>query len=184
MVTPAGAAGVPDGMRELLGPALTGAYAMRSDKVPGGEPHHYTQGRDADVDAAIAQCGLRLPDKPLWWDVVDLLFEAGAVDAAARAQRYAVPTLIDLLASSAREPAVQGLVGDARYGSGGETVTQAFIRILTALSGRLAGDVLSPRPSTSAARASPRSISPRWRRRARPRRTASRPPSTCSRGMR
>ena len=29
----------------------------------------------------------------------------------------------------------QGLVGDARYGSGGETVTQAFIRILTALSG-------------------------------------------------
>ena len=134
MVTPAGAAGVPDGMRELLGPALTGAYALRSDQVAGGEPHHYTQGRDADVDAAIAQCGLRLPDKPLWWDAVDLLFEAGAVDAAARAQRYAVPTLIDLLAS-AREPAVQGLVGDARYGSGGETVTQAFIRILTALSG-------------------------------------------------
>ena len=134
MVTPAGAAGVPDGMRELLGPALTGAYAMRSDKVAGAEPHAYTQGRDADVDAAIAQCGLRLPGEPLWWEVVDLLFEAGATDAAARAQRYAVPTLTDLLAS-AREPAVQGLVGDARYGSGGETVTQAFIRILTALSG-------------------------------------------------
>ena len=134
MVTPAGAAGVPDGMRELLGPALTGAYAMRSDKVAGAEPHAYTQGRDADVDAAIGQCGLRLPGEPLWWEVVDLLFEAGATDAAARAQRYAVPTLTDLLAS-AREPAVQGLVGDARYGSGGETVTQAFIRILTALSG-------------------------------------------------
>ena len=134
MVTPAGAAGVPDGMRELLGPALTGAYAMRSDKAAGGEPHAYTHGRDADVDASIAEAGLRLPEKPLWWDVVDLLFEAGAVEAAARAQRYAVPTLTDLLAS-AREPAVQGLVGDARYGSGGETVTQAFIRILTALSG-------------------------------------------------
>ena len=30
---------------------------------------------------------------------------------------------------------MQGLVGDTAYGAGGETVTQAFIRILTALSG-------------------------------------------------
>ena len=44
MVTPAGSAGVPDGMRELLGPALSGAYAMRSDEVAGGEPHDYTRG--------------------------------------------------------------------------------------------------------------------------------------------
>ena len=134
MVTPAGAAGVPDGMRELLGPALTGAYAMRSDTVPGAEPHHYTEGRDEDVDAAIAGTGLLLPSEPLWWDVVDLLFRMGETEAASRAQRYAVPLLTDLLAS-VREPAVQGLVGEARYGSGGETVTQAFIRILTALSG-------------------------------------------------
>ncbi|MDE0407759.1 MAG: hypothetical protein OXN81_07845, partial [Alphaproteobacteria bacterium] len=134
MVTPAGDAGAPDGMRELIGPAIAGAYALRSDRVPGGEPHAYTEGRDADVDAAIAAAGLRLPERPLWWDVVDLLFEAGAPEAAARAQRYAVPTLVDLLAS-AREPAVQGLVGEARYGTGGETVTQAFIRMLTALSG-------------------------------------------------
>ena len=134
MVTPAGDAGVPDGMRELLGPTLTGAYTMRSDTVAGAEPHDYTEGRDEDVDAAIATCGLRLPESPLWWDVVDLLFKMGETEAAARAQRYAVPTLVDLLAS-VREPTVQGLVGDARYGSGGETVTQAFIRILTALSG-------------------------------------------------
>jgi len=134
MVTPAGDAGVPDGMRELLGPTLTGAYAMRSDKVPGAEPHAYTEGRDEDVDAAIAEAWLALPPEPLWWDVVDLLFRVGETEAAARAQRYAVPVLTDLLAA-VREPAVQGLVGDARYGSGGETVTQAFIRILTALSG-------------------------------------------------
>ena len=134
MVTPAGAAGAPDGMRELIGPALAGAYALRSDREPGAEPHPYTEGRDTEVDAALAACGLRLPERPLWWEVVDALFGAGRPEAAARAQRYAVPVLGDLLAS-VREPAVQGLVGEARYGAGGESVTQAFIRILTALSG-------------------------------------------------
>ena len=52
---------------------------------------------------------MRLPERPLWWEVVDLLFEAGAIEAAARAQRYDVPVLGDLLAS-VREPTVQGLM--------------------------------------------------------------------------
>ena len=134
MMTPAGADGVPDGMRELIGPAITAVYAMRSDKVAGAEPHTYTAGRDGLVDAALAAAGIDLPEAPLWWEIVDLLFEAGAHAAAARAQLYAVPVLGDLLAA-VREPAVQGLVGDTAYGAGGETVTQAFIRILTALSG-------------------------------------------------
>jgi len=134
ILTPAGAAGVPDGMRELIGPAIAQAYAMRSDEEAGGEPNAYTAGRDVDVDAALVRAACRLPGAPLWWEIVDLLFDAGEHQAAMRAQRYAVPVLNDLLAA-AREPAVQGLVGNARYGSGAETVTDAFVRILTALSG-------------------------------------------------
>ena len=134
MMTPAGADGVPDGMRELIGPAITAVYALRSDKVAGAEPHAYTAGRNGSVDAALAAAGIDPPEAPLWWEIVDLLFEAGAHGAAARAQLYAVPVLGDLLAA-VREPAVQGLVGDTAYGAGGETVTRAFIRILTALSG-------------------------------------------------
>ena len=121
-------------MRELIGPAITAVYALRSDKVAGAEPHAYTAGRDGSVDAALAAAGIDPPEAPLWWEIVDLLFEAGAHGAAARAQLYAVPVLGDLLAA-VREPAVQGLVGDTAYGAGGETVTRAFIRILTALSG-------------------------------------------------
>ena len=121
-------------MRELIGPAITAVYALRSDKIAGAEPHAYTAGRDGPVDAALAATGIDIPESPLWWEIVDLLFEAGAHGAAARAQLYAVPVLGDLLAA-VREPAVQGLVGDTAYGAGGETVTQAFIRILTALSG-------------------------------------------------
>ena len=134
MMTPAGAEGVPDGMRELIGPAITAVYRLRSDKIAGAEPHAYTEGRDGLVDKALAAAGIVPPEAPLWWEIVDLLFEAGAHDAAARAQLYAVPVLGDLLAA-VREPAVQGLVGDTAHGIGGETVTQAFIRILTALSG-------------------------------------------------
>ena len=134
ILTPAGAGGVPDGMRELIGPAIAQAYAMRSDEDAGGEPNAYTAGRDAEVDEALARAACRLPRAPLWWEIVDLLFDAGEAGAAMRAQRYAVPVLNDLLAA-AREPAVQGLIGNARYGAGAETVTDAFVRILTALSG-------------------------------------------------
>ena len=134
VLTPAGADGVPDGMRELIGPVIAAVYAMRSDEIAGAEPHPYAVGRDALVDEALAVENCHLPQSALWWDVVDVLFDAGAVEAAERAQAYAVPTLVDLLAA-VREPSVQGLVGAAVYGHGGETVTQAFIRIVTALSG-------------------------------------------------
>ena len=130
--TPAGAEGVPDGVRETIGPALDAVYAMRSDGRPGAEPHRYADGRDPAVDEALVSYGCRLPADALWWEAVDALFEAGNPAAAARAQRYAVPVLSDLL-SAVRDPGVQELIGDARYGRGAETVTQAFARVLTAL---------------------------------------------------
>ena len=133
ILTPAGAAGIPDGMRELIGPTVDRAYALRSDGIAGAEPNAYGAGRDAEVDRALERAGLAPGDVP-WWEVVDALFDAGDPVAASRAQRYAVPVLGDFLAA-VREPAVQGLVGEARHGAGGETVTQAFIRILTSLAG-------------------------------------------------
>ena len=66
--------------------------------------------------------------------VVDRLFEVGEVDAAGRAQRFAVPTLMDCL-QAVREPAVQDLVGETRYRGGGESVTSAVVRILRSLAG-------------------------------------------------
>ena len=130
--TPAGDEGVPDGVREIIGPVLEAVYAMRSDARADGEPHPYTAGRDEKVDEALRLHGCHLPEGALWWEVVDALFEAGDPVAGGRAQRFAVPVLTDLL-SAVREPGVQGLIRDARYGAGGETVTQAFARVLTGL---------------------------------------------------
>ena len=135
MLTPAGAPGVPDGVRELIGPTIDVAYRMRADDIAGAEPAPYTRGRDPEVDAALDLHAIRLPEGPLWWDAVDLLFDAGATAEAIRAQRYAVPLLADFLAA-VRDPSVQGIVSETLYGAGSETVTQAFIRMMTAYSGR------------------------------------------------
>ena len=134
ILTPADAAGVPDGMRELIGPVIAQVYRMRSDGVAGAEPHSYTSGRNLAVDEALARVvGKPAGDAPLWWDVVDRLFQAGEYTAAGLAQRFAVPVLTDLLAA-VRHPSVQALVGDATWHGGRETVTQAFTRILSGLS--------------------------------------------------
>ena len=132
LLTPPGGDGVPDGMRELIGPLIDAVYAMRSDERAGSEPHLFGEGRDREVDEALAAHGCRLPERALWWDVADALFMAGEPDIAARAQRYAVPVLSDLI-SAVREPAVQGVVKEARYGGGSEPVTEAFIRVVTGL---------------------------------------------------
>ena len=131
ILTPAGAAGVPDGAREAIGPMIDAAYAMRSDGTAGGEPALYTRRRDAQVDAALEIAAVTIRERATWWEVVDLLFGAGQAQAAARAQRYAVPVLSDI-AAAIREASVQALIGSATWSAGGESVTDAVIRILAA----------------------------------------------------
>ena len=130
ILTPAGEDGVPDGARDMIGPVIDEAFAMRSDEAAGAEPAAYTPERDAGVDEALRAAGCRLPPDPTWWDVVDALFEAGDTNAASRAQRFAVPVMSDL-AAAVRAPAIQALVQRATWGAGGESVTDAFVRILT-----------------------------------------------------
>ena len=151
---------------------------MRADAIAGAEPAPYTPGRDPDVDSALEVHACRLPAQPLWWDVVDSLFDAGAETAAIRAQRYAVPVLHDFLAA-VRDPSVQGLVADTLYGAGGETVTQAFARMMTAASARWP-IMFSPTAfDVGNAPASPPLTSGRSRRPARPKPISRPQPSTC-----
>ena len=132
MLTPAGAAGLTDGMREIIAPAIAHAYLLRDDRSPGSEPTRYTRDRDAIVDEALRRQAPRLSPEPLWWEVVDALCAAGEHAAATRAQRYAVPVMTDLV-SAVRHPAVSALVADATVASTGEPVTAAFTRILASL---------------------------------------------------
>ncbi len=132
MLTPAGAAGLTEGMREIIAPAITHAYLLRDDRSAGSEPRRYSRGRDAIVDEALARLAPRLSPEPSWWDVVDALCGGGEYAAAGRAQRHAVPVMTDLV-SAVRHPAVAALVADAAVASTGEPVIAAFTRILASL---------------------------------------------------
>ena len=132
VLTPAGAAGIAEGMREILAPAITHAYLLRDDRSAGSEPRRYTPGRDESVDEALQRVTGRLAPEPTWWEVVDRLCDEAEYAAATRAQRYAVPVMTDLV-SAVRHPAVAALVADARVASTGEPVVAAFTRILASL---------------------------------------------------
>ena len=132
MLTPAGATGVPDGMREIVAPVIAETYRLRDDRIAGAEPHPFTAGRDVEVDAALRRLSPRISPEPVWWEVVDVLFDGGETAAAMRAQRYAVPVMTDLV-SAVRQPSIHGLIANATLGATGESVTSAFTRILTGL---------------------------------------------------
>ena len=131
IATPTGVKGVPDGLRELIDPAIAVAYQMRSDQSADGEPNLYSNGRDEAVDEVMERLGVRPESRVTWWEIVDVLFDAGEPGAAERAQRYAVPVLRDFV-SAARHERVQGLIRHTQFGTGGETVTEAFLRLVTA----------------------------------------------------
>ena len=136
ILTPAGAAGVPDGMRELIGPTVIpkpyAAPLRPESRVP--SPMPMPPAGTPMSTGRWSEPGCR-PGRHRPGGRRRTFSSMPAITvAASRAQRYAVPVLGDFLAA-VREPAVQGLVGDTVHGTGRETVTQAFIRIVTALAG-------------------------------------------------
>lgn len=85
----------------------------------------YSKGTSVEVDLALDRLGLTVEDgKTPWWAVVDLLFDAGDIHMSGVAQRYAVPTLEDIVGIS-RSPNVV-----AEYGEhiDGHPVTELFSR--------------------------------------------------------
>ena len=135
MMTPAGAEGVPDGMRELIGPAITAVYAMRSDKIAGAEPHAYTAGRDGLGRCGAGRRRVRSAASPAVVGDRRPVVRGRRPWQRPRGRSSTPCRCWAICWRRCASPAVQGLVGDTAYGAGGETVTQAFIRILTALSG-------------------------------------------------
>lgn len=83
----------PDGMVGLVMDVIDEAYRQKMDKE---NPRKYAEKIDALVDEGIEKYRIQVDQKTSWWEIVDELFKEGELRLAARAQRYAVPTLADL----------------------------------------------------------------------------------------
>lgn len=86
-----------EGMSGFVGRMLDMAFAMCDNRSDKASPKKYNANVNTVVDAAIAKVAFPVVPATCWWEIVDALFSAGMYYEAEIAQRYAVPTLNDLV---------------------------------------------------------------------------------------
>lgn len=97
LATPLGASKPEDGIDGIAQMSVDLAYRRLGDSNEGA-PRNYSRHMDPIVDRVIDQYGgLDLPDQCSWWQVVDALAKKGEYRIASLAQRFAVPTLQDIV---------------------------------------------------------------------------------------
>lgn len=89
-----------EGMSAFVGRMIDAAYKLKSDKHEKSQPQVYKRGYDISVDEAVDRLGYKVLPATTYWELVDAMFEAGMIYEAEVAQRYAMPTLNDLIAVS------------------------------------------------------------------------------------
>ncbi|MBY0240689.1 MAG: conjugal transfer protein TraU [Burkholderiaceae bacterium] len=98
-------------------------------------PHLYESQVCMEVDRVLESSGLLSMhdavwwEAATWWEVTDLLFQAGHPRVASIAQRYAVPVLPDFNAYLHNE-SIRHLFGEARINGNGESVLSYMDRCL------------------------------------------------------
>ncbi|MCL2473643.1 MAG: type IV secretion protein IcmB [Alphaproteobacteria bacterium] len=129
LCTPAGQIEAYDGMTQLVGLCIDEMYRWRDDGGANSEPRPYLQRVEAEVDETLKKYNINLQEDPLWWEVVDALFEKGAYHEAMLAQRHAVPTLSDAV-TAARRPQIRALLEETQIGASSEGIIHAFERMI------------------------------------------------------
>lgn len=98
LATPPERKGKPyEGMSTFVGRIIDGAYRLKSDKYEKAQPETYKRGHDPIVDAAVDKIKFLTKPATTYWELVDAMFKAGLYYEAEVTQRYAVPTLNDLI---------------------------------------------------------------------------------------
>lgn len=91
------------GMSAFVGRMIDGAYKRKSDRHEKSQPETYKPGFDEVVDKAVAQISFPIMPATTYWELVDTFFKHGLIYEAEVAQRYAMPTMDDLVAYAASE---------------------------------------------------------------------------------
>ena len=114
-------------MTGLIGAAVDQAYRQLSDRE---RPRRHVAGEEPEVDEALERIGFELGEFTTWWEIADALFLNRRFMQAGSAQSRAVPVLSDLIDASHADQ-IEGLYRDARLTDGGESVLQAFRRVVS-----------------------------------------------------
>lgn len=126
LATPVGEVTTYDGISDMAGLIIDELYKNMAD---GARPNPYTSSLNEQVDAKIAEHGIKVDAHTSWWEVTDALFAAGDINAAGIAHRYAMPLLADA-ASIARTKPIEDLYG-AIIAPTGENIISAFGRMIS-----------------------------------------------------
>lgn len=129
LVTPAERATPYEGMSSFVGRMIDLAYDRKNDKLERAYAETYRAGINQIVDAAVQKLvqefGFKLMPATSYWSLVDAMHDAGMDHARDVTQRYAVPTLNDLVAVASTEE-IQAEYANLG-GEGGRSIVQAFI---------------------------------------------------------
>lgn len=82
----------------FIGQVINEAYKMMGRKSP--LQRRWQNSMDDKISNLIQEIKMEVTDRTFVWEVVDALFDAGLIDDASLAQRYAVPRLPDLIKAS------------------------------------------------------------------------------------
>lgn len=126
LATPLGQDSPYDGVQGIADAVVTQVY---KDGAARKTAKTYTQKINAQVDDALATLDFEADVKTTkWWDVVDLLYKEGMPHEASLAQRYAVPTLVDI-AQCAQSDKVKTIYNGTTKTN--EEITTYFWRVMT-----------------------------------------------------
>lgn len=112
----------PEGER-FIGQVINEAYRMLGRKS--SNQRRWQNSMDDKIAALIKEIGFAVTERTFVWEVVDALFDAGRIDDASLAQRYAVPRLPDMIkASRCKE------ILDA-YGEAPSSTAESILNVFT-----------------------------------------------------
>ncbi len=128
VLTPEKESSPPEDIPALLQQAIVDAYIHLKD---GNHPKEYQSGVNADVDKKLAELGVK-ETTAAWWEIVDLLFDNKEPVLAAKAQRYAVPTIKDIIEQLNISKTIKNQFSKVTVngGSDGELITDYAARML------------------------------------------------------
>ena len=128
LCTPKSQTAPADGVADLLQEAEAQAYRRLAPE--GESPRRYDPWQSPRLARFLDERGLAGQAQELtWWDVVRLAFDAGEPDLALEAQRFAVPTLSDVMAEAA-SPLVRSRFQSVTVPGSAESIPDACVRHL------------------------------------------------------